>query len=178
MKKLDKSNIKAITPDKIDDFTKVYEVFIEAPYYEAWTKKMIQEEYESLSKNGHIYGYYLNNECIGLVTFRPMRLNDNHPVHYEHSEKVAYLADLAVLKNHRRKGVGTALMQYALDIMKEEGFEIVYMKTLEIGKSMSYNIAVKSGFKLLEGVKSIDKMERVIKERNEEDIKIYLEKQL
>ena len=52
------------------------------------------------------------------------------------------------------------------------------MKTLEVGKSMSYGIAIKSGFKLLEDVTSVDKMERLIKERNEEDIKIYLDKEL
>ena len=49
-------------------------------------------------------------------------------------------------------------------------------KTLEISKSMSYGIAIKSGFKLIEGVTSVDKMERVIKERKEEDVKIFLEK--
>ena len=50
------------------------------------------------------------------------------------------------------------------------------MKTLEIGKSMSYGIAIKSGFKLLEGVTSVDKIEKVMKERKEEDVKIFLEK--
>ena len=50
------------------------------------------------------------------------------------------------------------------------------MKTLEIGKSMSYGIAIKSGFKLLEGVTSVNKMERVINERKGEDVKIFLEK--
>ena len=50
------------------------------------------------------------------------------------------------------------------------------MKTFEIGKSMFYGIAIKSGFKLLEGVTSVDKIERVIKERKEEDVKIFLEK--
>ena len=50
------------------------------------------------------------------------------------------------------------------------------MKALKIGKSMFYGIAIKSGFKLLEGVTSVDKIERVIKERKEEDVKIFLEK--
>ena len=53
---------------------------------------------------------------------------------------------------------------------------MVYMKALEISKSISYGITIKYGFKLLEGVTSIDKMERVIKERKEEDVKIFLEK--
>ena len=69
-------------------------------------------------------------------------------------------------------------MKFALKVMKEEGYERVYMKTLEIGKSMSYGIAVKLGFKLLEGVNSIDKMKRLRKERKEEDLKIYLDREL
>ena len=175
---MSRREIKAITPDKIEDFVKLYEVFRNSPYYEAWTKDNIREEFKDLYKNGHVYGYYLNNECVGLVTFRPMRFKDNHPVYYEHPEKVAYLADITVLEEHRKKGIGTELMQYAFEVLRKEGFEVVYMKTLEIGKSMSYGIAIKSGFRLLEGVTSIDRMERVIKERAEDDIKIYLEKTL
>ena len=82
------------------------------------------------------------------------------------------------MQEYREKGIGTCLMRYAFEVLRREGFERVYMKTLEIGKSMSYGIATKSGFKLLEGVTSVDKMERLIKERNEEDIKIYLDKEL
>ena len=172
----ERRNIKVINPNKIEDFIKMYEVFKNSPYYEDWTEKMIRDEYEDLHKSGHVYGYYLNSECIGLVTFRPMRIIDNHPIFYEHPDKVAYLADITVLQEHRRKGVGTALMQYSFDILKKEGFEVVYMKTLEIGKSMSYGIAIKSGFKLLEGVTSVDTMKRTNNERQEEDVKIYLEK--
>ena len=48
---------------------------------------MIYEEYRDLESSGHIYGYYLDNKCVGLITFRPMRLVDHHPVYYEHPEK-------------------------------------------------------------------------------------------
>lgn len=69
-------------------------------------------------------------------------------------------------------------MNYALDILKKEGYKKVYMKTLEVGKSISYGIAIRLGFKLLEGVTSIDTMERNNSEKQEFDIKIYLEKEL
>lgn len=173
-----KRRIGAITPDKIEDFMNLYKVFRNPPYYEAWTDQMIRDEYYDLLKDGHVCGYYLDDVCVGLITFRPMRLKDLHPIHYEHPEKVAYLADIAVLQEYRGKGIGTCLMRYAFEVLRREGFERVYMKTLEIDKSMSYGIAIKLGFKLLEGVTSVDKMERLIKERNEEDIKIYLDKEL
>lgn len=170
--------IKAITPDAIEDFIEAYKVFCNPPYSEAWTESMIKDEYYSLTKYGHVYGYYIGEKCVGTVTFRKMLLKDEHPVYYEHPEKVAYLSDLTVLEEYRRKGIGTELMKYALKVMKDEKFERVYMKTLEIGKSMSYSIAIKQGFKLLEGVNSIDKMSRLCKERKEEDLKIYLDREL
>ena len=170
--------IKAITPDKVNDFIKAYKVFCDPPYYEAWTNTMIREEYDELTRYGHVYGYYIGEECIGIVTFRTMLLEDMHPVHYDNPQKTAYLADLTVLQEYRGKGIGTELMKFALKVMKEEGYERVYMKTLEIGKSMSYGIAVKLGFKLLEGVNSIDRMKRLRKERKEEDLKIYLDREL
>ncbi len=173
-----KRKIAAIAPNKLEDFVNVYKVFRNPPYYEAWTDNMIREEYEDLLSDGHVCGYYIDTKCVGLITFRPMRLKDLHPVHYEHPEKVAYLADIAVLPEYRGKGIGTQLMQYALDELKREGFQKVYMKTLVVGKSMSYGIAVKLGFKLLEGVTSIDKMERVSNEKEEEDVKIYLDREL
>ena len=170
--------IKAITPDKVRDFVRAYKVFCNPPYCEAWTDTMIVEEYIELTKYGHVYGYYIGEECVGTVTFRTMLLKDGHPVHYENPQKIAYFADLTVLQEYRGKGIGTELMKYALKVMKEEGYERVYMKTLEVGKSMSYGIAVKLGFKLLEGVNSIDKMSRLQEEREEEDLKIYLDREL
>ena len=170
--------IKAITPDKVKDFVKAYKVFCNPPYCEAWTDTMIIEEYIELTKYGHVYGYYIGDECVGTVTFRTMLLKDRHPVHYDNPSKVAYLADLTVLQEYRGNGIGTELMKYVLKVMKDEGYERVYMKTLEVGKSMSYGIAVKLGFKLLKGVNSIDKMDRLQKERKDEDLKIYLDREL
>ena len=170
--------IKVITQDKLDDFIKAYKVFRYPPYYEDWTEAMILDEYMELTKYGHVHGYYIGEKCVGIVTFRSMLLKDRHPVHYDHPEKVAYLSDLTVLPEYRKVGIGTELMEFALKTIKDEGYERVYMKTLEIGKSMSYGIAIKLGFKLLEGVNSIDKMKRLKKDRSEEDLKIYLDKEL
>ena len=173
-----KRNIKAITRDEIEDFIELYRVFRDSPYFENWTDEMIYEEYRDLESSGHIYGYYLDNKCVGLITFRPMRLVDHHPVYYEHPEKVAYLADMTVLKEYRGNGIGTSLMKYAINMLKKEGFEKVYMKTLEIGKSMSYSIAIKLGFKLLDEITSVDTMKRTDERVDKNDIKIYLERKL
>lgn len=173
-----KHEIKAIHPSNIADFIKVFKVFRDAPYYEDWTDEVITEEYNDLYSNGHVFGYYLDGKCVGLITFRPMKETDHHPIFYDHPEKVAYFSDFAVLNTYQGHGIGTALMGHMLNVLTEEHYEIVYMKTLEVGKSMSYGIAVKHGFKLLEGVTSVDRMDRTVEGISEEDIKIYLEKTL
>lgn len=173
-----KREIKAIGPSKIEDFIEVFKVFRRAPYYEDWTDEIITEEYYDLHKSGFIYGYYIDEKCVGLITFRPMRVTNHHPIYYEHPEKVAYFSDFAVLEEFQGQGIGTELMQHMIKILQDEQFDTVYMKTLEVGKSMSYGIAVKHGFKLLEGITSLDRMARTVEGANEEDVKIYLEKKL
>ena len=173
-----KRGIKAIHRSSIEDFVTVFKVFRDAPYYEDWSDNMIIEEYNDLYSNGHVFGYYLDDKCVGIITFRPMKENDHHPIYYEHPEKVAYFSDFAVLKSYQGHGIGTALMKHMLNVLTEEHYETVYMKTLEVGKSMSYGIAVKHGFKPLEGVTSIDRMDRTVEGISKEDIKIYLEKPL
>ena len=85
---------------------------------------------------------------------------------------------MTVLKEYRGNGIGTSLMKYAIDMLKKEGFEKVYMKTLEIGKSMSYSIAIKLGFNLLDEITSVDTMKRTDERVDKNDIKIYLERKL
>lgn len=173
-----KREIKAIELSKIKDFMEVFKVFRGAPYYEDWTDEAIVEEYNELYETGFIYGYYIDEQCVGIITFRPMKVTDHHPIYYEHPKKVAYFSDYAVLEAFQGHGIGTELMQHMIKILQDEHFEIVYMKTLEVGKSMSYGIAVKHGFKLIKGVTSLDRMGRTVEGVSEEDVKIYLEKKL
>ena len=64
-----KPEIKTIHPKNINDFINVYKVFRGAPYYEDWTDDMIVEEYNDLYSNGFVYGYYLNDKCVGSSYF-------------------------------------------------------------------------------------------------------------
>lgn len=168
-----KGVVRTIDKAHFSDFVKLYKVFESPPYSEKFSEQELEEEYKLLTTGGHVYGYYENDICIGMVTYNK-RILYEHPVKYEHPEKVAYLSDLTVLEEHRGKGIGTLLMKYAIQQIKEEGYEMVYMRTLQPGESMSYGIAVKLGFKLLEETEII-KRERYDKERNDTDERIFLE---
>lgn len=176
-------NIRVIKPEKIEDFNTLYRVFEQPPYEEAYSDEFLVEEYNRLSSLGYVYGYYIDNKCVGLIAFYRAanengRVDPEHPVLYEHPEKVVYFSDITVLNEYRGKGIGTELMQFMIDECKKKDVEVIYMRTLPIGQSMSYNIAVKLGFVLLENAKQSIIQERVNSERNEEDIRIFLEKNL
>lgn len=168
-----KEKIRKIEKENYEHFYKMYKIFEKPPYSEKFSDKEILDEYELLTSGGHVYGYYDNDNCVGLVTYNKMILY-NHPIHYEHPEKVAYLSDVTVSEEYRGKGIGTMLMKYALTEAKKEGYNTMYMRTLQPGQSMSYGIALKLGFKTL------DETEIVVRERHDEnrditDERIFLE---
>ena len=74
----------------------------------------------------------------------------NQPVKFK-KDKIMYLADVAVLDEYRRKGLGNQLMLYGVMQSKILGYDTLYMRTLENG-SMSYNIASRIGFKQIPDV--------------------------
>lgn len=178
-----RENIKAIDMENINDFITLYRVFEEPPYEEFYTQDELVNEYTKLCKLGYVFGYYVEQQCVGIVTFYGSSnengiVNPEHPVHYDNPEKVAYLSDITVLKEYRCKGIGSELMQFALDTCKADGFEMVYMRTLQKELSMSYRIAIRFGFSVLQNVQQSVVQERVNSERNEEDLRIFLEKQI
>ena len=61
-----------------------------------------------------------DGEPVGYVTTRP-----------DHETKIGWIPNLAVLPEHRRKGIGKALMDRALDYLKEKGMEMAKIETLE-----------------------------------------------
>ena len=165
--------IREIKRENYTDFYKMYKIFEEPPYSEKYSDEEILNEYELLTAGGHVYGYYENGNCIGLVTYNKMILYE-HPIHYENPNEVAYLSDVTVPKEHRGKGIGTSLMKYALLDAKNEGYKIMYMRTLQPEQSMSYGIALKLGFKCLAETEIVIK-ERHDKNRNIADKRIFLD---
>ena len=177
------ANIQVITPENMQDFIDLYRVFEEPPYEEFFSEEELKEEYNRLSTLGHVVGYYVDGKCVGMTAFYKAaneegRADPEHPIYYEHYGNVAYFSDVTVLKEYRCKGIGSILMEYAIDTCRNEGCNIMYMRTLQAGQSMSYGIAIKHGFKVLENVTQNVVQARVNDERVKEDKRIFLEKQL
>lgn len=143
---------------KLEDFEKVYSVFSRAPYFEKYTKEELKEIFEEYKRNGYIYGAYNGENCIGLIALERGK-KDDQPVSFE-EKKVMYLADVAVLEEYRKNGIGNQLMLYGVMQSKLLGYDVLYMRTLEKG-SMSCNIARKIGFKQILNVSQKVERQRV-----------------
>ncbi len=130
--------------NNLNDFKKVYRVFSGPPYNEKYTDEELEDIFLEYQEKGYMYGAYNDEGCIGLIALE-RGVKSNQPVKFQ-DEDVMYLADVAVLDNYRRKGLGNQLMIYGVMQSKLLGYRKLYMRTLEEG-SMSYGIALRIGFK-------------------------------
>lgn len=155
------------------DFAPVFKVFEEFPFFESWKPGAIREEFDMFMKEGEIFGYYLEQKCVGIVTLIPHK-DGKYPVAFKDSEKVMYLSDIAVLPEYRRKGIAGHLFHHVIVHSKVLGYDKIYLRTNKVN-SMSYGIAVKCGFTVMEGIEQEVEMARV-DGTIQKDTRIFLEK--
>lgn len=151
-----KGQIKKVT--NVEDFKRVYSVFSRKPYNEKYTEEKVEGFFRDYQENGWILGAYTSDGCAGIIVLERGAQKDQ-PVNFG-DEKVLYLADVAVLEPYRKMGLGRQLMSLAVVSAKGLGCKRLYMRTLEEG-SMSYNIAIKLGFKQIPGLIQYVERDRV-----------------
>lgn len=132
-----------------EDFKRIYRVFGEKPYEEKYTEEDYKEIYDEYNQKGKIFGAYVDGSLVGIIAVT-YGAKQNQPVNFG-DRKVLYLSDVAVDSKYRRRGLGTRLMAYVIATGKQEGNDLIYMRTLKEG-SMSASIAKKLGFKAINGV--------------------------
>lgn len=80
---------------------------------------------------------------LALMSWHPMVVGD-HPVQFQHPERVAYISDSITCLGYQKKGVQKQLFSYTLSEMKKRGFTFVYLRTSR--QSSMYYLAKKMGF--------------------------------
>lgn len=70
--------------------------------------------YEDMKDNSVFIGAYDNGQCVGLAIMQKAWF------------RYMYLYDLKVSKDHRRKGVATALIEKAKEVCKAQGYAGIY----------------------------------------------------
>lgn len=129
---------------ELEDVNKVCRVLSGPASSAKYTEEELEEIFREYQEKGYMYGAYNKEECVGMIALE-RGVKEDQPVNFL-DENVMYLADVAVLNNYRRKGLGNQLMLYGVMQSKALGYGKLYMRTLERG-SMSYGIALKIGFK-------------------------------
>lgn len=152
-----------------EDFKKVFMVFEDEPFYEAWTEEIYAQEFEDFLEHGKMYGIYLDGVICGLITIKERYLKwEKLEIDVE---KAVYLSDIAVVKAARNHGYATLLMEY---IVSEYGDDFdIYMRT-NLENSMSEGIALKNGFEVIPGLVQTVVFKRTRPDIPETDQRKYL----
>lgn len=161
-----------------EEFATVFKVYEGYPFYESWSEDELKEEYASFFKHGGwVFGYYLDEKCVAILTLHPMVKGD-HPVTYPEDKKVMYLSDIATISGYRGKGIATELFHFALRHTEVLGYDYIYLRTnFDEKESMSAGIARKCGFERIWDIcqeverKRIDGIVRT-------DLRMFMEKKL
>lgn len=155
-----------------EEFANVFKVFREYPYNEKWPDDEIKQEFTELKSNGKVYGYYIDNQCVGLISFYEM-IENEHPVVFDKTKKVLYFSDVAVLPEYRNNGIASNLIKFMIFYSEIHHYDVIYMRTVQPALSMSYPIVVRMGFKIMNGAIENRKMERT-SGKVETDARIFL----
>lgn len=131
-----------------EEFSTVFKVYEGYPFYESWSEEEVKAEYLSFEQEGGcIFGYYIDDKCVAILTLHPM-VQGEHPVYFPEGKRVMYLSDVATLGKFRGMGIATQLFHHALHHTEVLGYDYIYLRTnYDEAKSMSAGIAQKCGFK-------------------------------
>lgn len=170
-------NIKKIEIYK--DFKEIIQVFKEPPFSEVLSEESILEEFNSYLKGGIAYGYYKNGSILGFIGILK-GIQHGHPIKGYNSKEVLYINGVAVLKNHRKYGIASKLVNHTLLKTNPYEYNTIYLRTNYIGSKIEH-VASNAGFnKVTEG--GIIVTEDVTFERNtgeiETDKRMFMIKKL
>lgn len=151
----------------LNDFMDVYKIFTYAPYNEKWSEDEIKRVYYTMQKEGKIFGIYDDSYCVGVIT-----LTDKvQPL--EFVSKALYIADLAVFSKYRKFDVSEKLLDFAIAYAKDNGYKVIYLRTLEKGNSLDYDSFKNKKFKKINDKCEVVKMERT-RICKDEDCRIFM----
>ena len=140
LKDINKSNqpfniIGKIIPVFVDGVWSFTEFLYESSYEKVYPAD--EEEWEDYIGNPDktIFFYYKDNECLGQIRLR------------ENWNKYAFIEDIAVLQSHRKNGIGTKLVEKAIEWAKSKNLLGLMLETQDNNLSACrfYN---KLGFKI------------------------------
>jgi len=117
-----KTEIKILSHNDINDFTQLIDVFEEVFEMKNFVKPGNKYLHKVLAKPGFlVLVAKANGKVLGGLT---VYILDQ----YYSQKPLAYIYDLAVLKDFRRKGIGKMLIKRLTDYCKKNGFDEIFVQ--------------------------------------------------
>lgn len=145
VKKISGRNLIIENADKMN-WLVMQEWFATKPFYELLSLDDILEYYNEFNQGG---AYVAKVEYekgksypVSLLSWKGSKETE-HPIDIKDTSKMAYISDSMTLPSYRRRGIQTELLYFALNKMKEKGYQNVYLRTVE--DSEMNKLAQKSG---------------------------------
>ncbi len=156
-------------------------IFSEYPFFEKFSEKEVLDMFNSYSKSDScLYCATQENLLIGFGAGIPLKNCSvdfkNIVKNHLNIEDCYYNADIAVLNNYRKHGIGTNLIEMRIKEATERGFKFMVMRTAKKG-SFSKSIYQKHGFSILNETQLI-KQSRIDNTKPDIDERIILWKKL
>lgn len=131
------------------DWLTMQEWFATKPFYELLSLDDILDYYKEF-QDGGIYCANIEYEeghsyPVSLISWKGAKETE-HPITFEDISKVSYISDSMTIPSYRKRGLQANLMLYALREMKKNGYEYVYLRTVE--ESEMNTLAKKAGMNL------------------------------
>jgi ribosomal protein S18 acetylase RimI-like enzyme len=122
------------------------EIWKEPPWNEYfWNDEIVNEEINSaLNQKDFVGKLAINSNDIIGFTWGYSLPNKFHFLDDLRNLKTFYIAELAVERNFRRRGIGTKLVNMMIEDARKLDYEIVTLRTHI--KSVAYNFYLKLGF--------------------------------
>lgn len=120
------TKIEILQPDNIEELYQLISVFENVFEMESFERPS-QTHLKKLLKKESFFAVLakINNKIIAGLTVYVLD-------QYYSESPLAYIYDLAVLKEYQRKGVGKKLINFTIDYCKQKGFEEVFVQADKI----------------------------------------------
>lgn len=112
---------------------------------EIWDNIYPCEFFENDINNNSLYVLTKNDDIVGVFALCNSNPGESHVEWEDNNGKAVYLDRLGVNVNYSRQGIGTALLQYAIEIAKQKSAEYLRLFVIDINRP-ALNLYLKNGF--------------------------------
>ncbi len=159
-------NLRLANMNDLPKIKEIYEKIIDnmnKSNIEIWDEIYPCEFFGDDIENNRLYVLEENNEIVSAFALSNTNAGEAYGKWENKDKKALYIDRFGVSVNYSRKGIGSLMINKAIDIARENGAKYLRLFVVDINKP-AINLYLKNGFKQVDGV---------YKERIDDDIVLY-----